>query len=120
VLLCNELVAAQRKDWESVNADPSCEDLRRVMYRLDPGLLELHSHTKQAVVDDLLDAVVMSRTNRKAGLRVRAPHRLKGYRPLSFTRNFGWRVTPHGRLGLSLLAMAGSGHWSGCAACGLG
>ena len=100
-LLCNELVAAQRKDWESVNADPSCKDLRRVMYRLDPGLSELHSHTKQAVVDDLLDAVVTSRTNRKAGLRVRAPHRLKAYRPLSFTRGFGWRVTPQGRLGLS-------------------
>ena len=25
------------------------------MYALDPALLELHSHTKQAVVDDLLD-----------------------------------------------------------------
>jgi putative transposase len=27
---------------------------------------------------------------------------LKAYRPLSFTGNFGWRVTPQGRLGLSL------------------
>ena len=101
-LLWNELVAAQRKYWESVNADPSCKDLRRVMYALDPALLELHSHTKQAVVDDLLDAVATSGTNGKAGLKVRAPHRLKAYRPLSFTRNFGWRVTPQGRLGLSL------------------
>src|ERR1035437_9215700 len=101
-LLWNELVAAQRKYWESVNADPSCKDLRRVMYALDPALLELHSHTKQAVVDDLLDSVATSGTNGKAGLKVRAPHRLKAYRPLSFTRSFGWRVTPQGRLGLSL------------------
>ena len=72
-LLWSELVAAQRRHGESVNADPSCKDLRRVMYALDPALLELHSHTKQAVVEDLLDAVATSRTNRKAGGKVRAP-----------------------------------------------
>jgi hypothetical protein len=33
-------------------AAPSCKDLRTVLYA---ALLELHSHTKQAVVDDLLD-----------------------------------------------------------------
>ena len=28
------------------------------MYGLDPGLSELHLHTKQAVADDLLDAAL--------------------------------------------------------------
>jgi hypothetical protein len=35
--------------------------------------------------------------HRKAGFKARAPHR-----PLSFTRGSGWRVTPQGRLGLSV------------------
>ena len=101
-LIWNELVLAQRAHWESANTDLSCADLRKVLYALDPVLLELHSHTKQAVVEDLLDAVLTYRTNRKAGLKGRAPHRVKAYRPLSFTRGFGWRLTPQGRLALSL------------------
>jgi transposase len=35
-------------------------------------------------------------------LKARAPWREKKYRPLSFTAKFGWRVTPEGRLALSL------------------
>src|ERR1019366_10024921 len=43
------------KALRTEKADPSCKDLRTVLYALDPAMLELHSHTKQAVVDDLLD-----------------------------------------------------------------
>jgi hypothetical protein len=35
-------------------------------------------------------------------MTVRAPWRHKNYRPLSFTKGFGWRVTPKGQLALSL------------------
>jgi len=35
--------------------------LRAVMYCLDPALLALHVHTKQTVVDDLLDAMATFR-----------------------------------------------------------
>lgn len=101
-LIWNELVLAQRAHWEARKADLSRAELYAATYALDPVLLELHSHTKQGVVEDLLDAVSTYRMNRKAGLRCRTPHRVKGYRPLSFTRNFGWRVTASGRLALSL------------------
>ncbi|MGI5514852.1 zinc ribbon domain-containing protein [Streptomyces sp. CA-106131] len=36
------------------------------------------------------------------GLKARAPRREKKYRPLSFSAKFGWRITPEGRLALSL------------------
>lgn len=101
-LIWNELVAAQRTHWESAKADLSRDDLYAVTSGLDPALLELHSQTLQGVAHDLLDAISTSRTSRKAGLKGRAPHRVKAYRPLMFTRNFGWRVTPQGRLALSL------------------
>ena len=46
------------RHWETQKSDPTCQDLRAVMYGLDPGLSELHLHTKQAVADDLLDAAL--------------------------------------------------------------
>ena len=42
------------------------------------------------------------RENKKAGRKARAPWREKKYRPLSFTKDFGWRITPEGQLALSL------------------
>jgi transposase len=54
------------------------------------------------VAYDLHDAVVTMRENKKAGRKARAPWREKKYRPLSFTRDFGWRITPEGQLALSL------------------
>ncbi len=35
-------------------------------------------------------------------MKVRAPWRKKNYRPLSFSKGFGWRATPDGKLNLSL------------------
>jgi putative transposase len=101
-LIWNELVAAQRTHWESAKADLSRDDLYALTSGLDPALLELHSQTLQALAHDLPSAISTSRENRKAGLKGRAPHLIKAYRPLTFTRNFGWRVNPQGRLALSL------------------
>src|SRR5258708_16644216 len=81
---------------------PGKEDVRRFVTSLPSEVRPFHAHTAQAVAYDLWDAVAASRANRAQGLRARAPWREKKYRPLSFTPTFGWRVTPGGRLALSL------------------
>jgi putative transposase len=92
-LIWNQLVKFQKNHWNTFKADPGIKVLRYFVYSLDPSLLELHAHTKQAIVDDLLDATATYRENRKAGnKKARAPWREKNYRPLTFTRGFGWRV----------------------------
>lgn len=53
---------------------------------------ELHSHTIQAVVNDILDAVKTYRSNREAIMDVNPPWREKTYLPLTFTRNFAYRI----------------------------
>ncbi|MDA8271224.1 MAG: hypothetical protein M0Z39_07445 [Actinomycetota bacterium] len=35
-------------------------------------------------------------------MKVRSPWRKKNYRPLSFTKGYGWRIIPQGKLHLSL------------------
>ncbi|WP_427019381.1 RNA-guided endonuclease InsQ/TnpB family protein (plasmid) [Pseudarthrobacter sp. P1] len=98
--LWNHTLAALRTRWDEVKTDPTTKELRHLAAASDPDLQRLHAHTKQAIVDDLLDAVATSRANRGAGTR--APWREKNYRPLSFTKGYGWRITGDGRLNLSL------------------
>lgn len=98
-LAWNQLVDFQRTHWATHHVDPTLKELRHFVCSLG---LPLHAHTKQALCDDLQDAVATSRANRKAGLKMRPPWREKRYRPLTFTRGYGWRRTPKGRLGLSL------------------
>lgn len=103
-LIWNELVSALRDHWDREESDPSVKQLRDVMYGLDPLLLDgLHAHTKQAIVDDLVDAVATYRANRDNGdAETRAPWRKKNYRPLEFTHDYGWRCTRDGGLMLSM------------------
>jgi hypothetical protein len=72
----------------------------------DAEMLALHSHTRQAIADDLVDAIATYRANRTRGRagHARASWRDKSYRPLSFTRGFGWRLDAKNssRLWLSL------------------
>ncbi|MHB8296768.1 MAG: hypothetical protein ACYDH5_19585, partial [Acidimicrobiales bacterium] len=68
---------------------------------LDRRARPLHAHTTEMIAHDLKDAIETSRTNRKAGRKVRAPWRKKNYRPLSFSKGFGWRISK-GQLHLSL------------------
>ena len=56
---------------------------------------------KQAITDDLLDAVKTYRANKHEGRKAKAPWREKQYRPLSFTAGYGWRVIDR-HLNLSL------------------
>ena len=81
---------------------PSGYDLRAFLTHLPAAARPLHAHTTEAIAYDLADAVKTFRTNRAAGREARPPWRIKPYRPLSFTKDFGWRVTKAGRLHLSL------------------
>jgi putative transposase len=85
-LIWNELVKFQKSYWQTVKTDPGIKELRAFMATLPADLLEIHSHTQQAIIDDLLDAVATYRENRQNGLKTRAPWREKKYRPLTFTR----------------------------------
>ncbi len=95
----NRLVEWLRAYWVERVADPGFKELRA--YGDGLKLAPLHSQSIQAVAEDLDDAVRTYRANKKLGLIGKAPWRVKKYRPVSFTRNFGWRVTPEGKLALS-------------------
>jgi putative transposase len=61
-LIWNELVKFQKTYWHWAKADPSIKDLPAFMATLPADLPEIHSHTQQAIVDDLLDAVATGST----------------------------------------------------------
>ena len=98
----NAAVLFQQEFWAAEKRDPRTKELRHAVAALDPELIQLHAHTKQAIVDDLQDAVATYRANKREGRKARAPWREKQYRPLTFTRDYGWRQTSDGRLNLSL------------------
>ncbi len=100
-LMWNSLVAYQRAYWDEHHADPSTKQLRHHLAAEPEDRQLLHSHSRQAIVDDLTDAITTYRKNKTTGTRTRAPWREKKYRPLAFTRNYGWKVTPAGKLGMS-------------------
>ena len=99
--LWNHAVSALHGAWERSEADPTTKQMRHLVAAATPELLELHAHTRQAITDDLLDAVKTYRANKGEGRKAKAPWREKQYRPLSFTAGYGWRIAD-GRLNLSL------------------
>lgn len=99
--LWNATVLYLKKYWIENKIDPSTKQLRHALAASNPELLGLHAHTKQAIVDDLEDAIKTFRSNRKNGGKARAPRHEKRYRPLTFTARSGWRVTSEGKLALS-------------------
>ena len=98
----NDAVAWVRAQWAAGNWSVGVYACKRYLSTLPPLARPLHAHTTQAVAFDLFDAIATFRRNRKAGMKVRAPWRHKNYRPLSFTRGYGWRVNPAGKLSMSL------------------
>jgi putative transposase len=99
-LLWNELVAWVRAEW-AAGCSPSMREMERYAVALDRSRFPVHAHTVRAVAHDLFDAISTYRTNKRNGLEGRAPWREKQYRPLAFTRGFGWRITAEGALALS-------------------
>ena len=92
-LLWNHGIAELNKFWLANEKDPTTKEMRHLVAAADESLLALHAHTKQAIVDDLFDAVSTARKNRSEGARTRMPWRAKNYRPLIFTAGYGWRVS---------------------------
>jgi len=99
-LIWNEAVKYQQSFWKENKSNPSLKQLRDTILAASQNMV-LHAHTKQAIADDLEDAVATYRENRAAGRKARAPYHEKKYRPLTFTKGYGWRLTPQGKLALS-------------------
>ena len=88
-------------EWKA-KRNPGKYDIRAFLTSLPTDERPLHAHTTEAIGYDLHEAIRTSRTNRKNGMKARAPWRKKNYRPLSFSKGYGWRVRADGRLSLSL------------------
>src|SRR6516225_6662407 len=99
-LLWNRTVEWLHGQWRDKKS-PKKEEIRRYVTALPAEARPFHAHTAQAIAYDLSDALVTMREHKKAGRKARAPWREKKYRPLSFTKDFGWRITPEGQLALS-------------------
>ena len=110
-LLWNCIVQGLHEFWDTYKTDPTVGELRSVMYEADESLLQgLHAHTKQAIVDDVLDAVATYRENKREGRDANPPHHTKKYRPVEFTSGYGWRIsTPKGSLTQRLMLSFGKG-----------
>jgi putative transposase len=91
-LLWNHAVSELHSTWEQTETDPTTKQMRHLVAAASSELLELHAHTKQAITDDLLDAVATYRKNKRECRKAKAPWREKQYRPLSFTAGYGWRI----------------------------
>ena len=88
-------------EWKAKH-NPGKYDIRAFLTSIPREQRPLHAHSTEAIGYDLYEAIKTSRTNRKNGMRVRSSWRKKNYRPLSFSKHFGWRVRPDRKLNLSL------------------
>ncbi len=88
-------------EWKAKRS-PGKYDIQSFLTSIPREERPLHAHTTEAIGYDLHEAIETSRTNAKNGMKVRAPWRKKNYRPLSFSKGYGWRLRPDGKLNLSL------------------
>ena len=100
-LLWNQAVDFVHGEWKAKRS-PSKYAIQAHLNSLDRQDRPLHAHSTEIIAHDLHEAITTSRTNRKNGMKVRSPWRKKNYRPLSFSKGYGWRITPSNRLNLSL------------------
>jgi putative transposase len=99
-LLWNRAVDWVHSEWKE-GRSPGKYDIQSFLTSLPREERPLHAHTTEMIAHDLYEAIETSRTNRGNGMKVRAPWRKKDYRPLSFSKGFGWRISG-GLLHLSL------------------
>jgi len=99
--LWNQAVQWTRDEWKA-GRKPGKYDIQSFLTALPAGERPLHTHTTEMIAHDLWDAIKTSRALRRQGIKTRAPWRHKNYRPLSFSKGYGWRIAPDGRLNLSL------------------
>nr|WP_240539326.1 transposase [Bifidobacterium sp. SO1] len=98
-LAWNWLVDHVRHLWKTEHRDPSQKEMRAMLKQAPASItIGLHAHVKQCMIDDLEDAIQTYRSNRANGDRhARAPYRHHNYRPLDFTKGYGWRLVDSGR-----------------------
>ena len=99
--LWNQAVQWTRDEW-GAGRQPGPYDIQSFLTAIPAAERPLHAHTTEMIAHDLWDAITTSRALRRQGVKTRAPWRHKNYRPLSLSKGFGWRITPGGRLNLSL------------------
>ena len=99
-MLWNQAVDWVHCEWSS-GRSPGKYGIQSFITSINPEDRPLHAHATEIIAHDLHEAITTYRTNRKNGLQGRAPWRKKNYRPLSFSKGYGWRAT-NGRLNLSL------------------
>lgn len=94
----NWLVDHVRHLWFTEHRDPTQKEMRAILKTAPRSITRgLHAHVKQCMIDDLEDAVKTYRANRDNGDRdARAPYRHHNYRPLDFTKGYGWRLIDDG------------------------
>ena len=90
--LYNQAVDWVHAEWKAGRL-PNKYDIRAFLTSIPLKDRPLHAHTTESIAYDLYEAIKTSRTNRKNGMKVRAPWRKKNYRPLSFSRGYGWRIS---------------------------
>ncbi len=99
-LLWNQGVDWVHAQWKAERS-PSKYDIQSFLNSLPLQDRPLHTHTTEIIAHDLDEAIATSRTNHKNGMKVRAPWVKKNYRPLSFSKGYGWRISKN-QLHLSL------------------
>jgi len=88
-------------EWNAAR-NPGKDDIRAFLTSIPLEDRPLHAHSTEAIAYDIHEAIKTSRVNQSHGMKARAPWRKKNYRPLSFTKGYGWRIRPDGKLNLSL------------------
>ena len=99
--LWNQAVQWVRDEWKA-GRKPGKYDIQKFLTALPNVERPLHAHTTEIIAHDLWDAIKTFRALRKQGIKTRAPWRHKNYRPLAFSKGFGWRIAPDGKLNLSM------------------
>ncbi|MHB8264143.1 MAG: RNA-guided endonuclease InsQ/TnpB family protein [Acidimicrobiales bacterium] len=99
-LLWNRAVDWVHVEWKAGHS-PRKYEIQSFLTSIPLGMRPLHAHTTEIIAHDLYEAITTSRTNRKNAIKVRSPWRKKNYRPLSFTKGYGWRIS-NSQLHLSL------------------
>ena len=99
--LWNQSVQWVRDEWKA-GRKPGKYDIQKFLTALPNAERPLHAHTTELIAHDLWDAIQVSRALRKQSIKTRAPWRHKNYRPLVFSKGFGWRMTSEGKLNLSM------------------
>ena len=99
-LLWNQAVNWVHGEWKAKRS-PNKYDIQGFLNSIPRQDRPLHAHTTETIAHDLSEAITTARVNLMQGMKIRSPWRKNNYRPLSFSKGYGWRIS-RGQLHLSL------------------